>query len=181
MSVGRSGLRNAIAWATAAPVDAPAGSTWIIRLDCQDARWRHGTLGRFRLSVTNGPVTLFETSLHKALTEPEWNGRTRLGVVYYLQEDWLAAAAALRTAADRPEATGTDQFLLALALHHLDRHDEARRSLESGIDWLKLNKTAGTLRTVVVEAIAAIEGISRVQADARMFLDPIFPPDPFAR
>jgi hypothetical protein len=174
------GLRNAIAFATAGPVDAPAGSTWIIRLDCQDVRWKQATLGRFRLSVTSAPVTLFETSLHKALTEPEWNGRTRLGVAYYLQEDWHAAARALRIATDAPEATGTDRFLLALALHHLDRHDEAHRYLESGVAWLKQNKNSGTLRTLVVEAIALIDGISRTQADARMFLDPIFPADPFA-
>jgi len=147
----------------------------------QDTRFKKCTPGRFRLSVTNGPVTLFETVLHKTLTEPEWNGRTRLGVVYYLREDWQAAAAALRTAADAPEATGTDRFLLALAFHHLDRHDEARRFLESGIGWLKQNKAGGTLRTVAVEAIAEIDRISRVQADARMFLDPIFPRNPFAR
>ncbi len=122
---GQIGLRNAIAFETAAPVAAPAGSTWIIRLDCQDKPYKEGTLGRFRLSVTNGPVTLFESALHKAVTEAEWNGRTRLGVVYYLQEDWQAAASALQIAADAPEATGTDRFLLALALHHLGRHDEA--------------------------------------------------------
>ena len=60
---GQFGMRNAIALTTAAPVDAPAGSTWIIRLDCLDESWKHGTLGRFRLSVTNGPVTLFEIVL----------------------------------------------------------------------------------------------------------------------
>ena len=54
-------------------------------------------------------------------------------------------------------------------------------TLQSGIDWLEQNPTGGTLRTLVVEAIAEIEGISRVQAEARMFLDPIFPSDPFAR
>ena len=81
----------------------------------------------------------------------------------------------------RRKATGTDRFLLALALHHLDRHDEAHRYLESGIAWLEQNKNGGTLRTLVVEAIAVIEGISRVQAEARMFLDPNFPRDPFAR
>jgi tetratricopeptide (TPR) repeat protein len=178
---GQLGQRNAIAWATADPVDAPAGSTWIIRLDCLDARTEEGTLGRFRLSVTKGPVTLFETSLHKTLTEPEWNGRTRLGVVYYLRGDWQAAALALRTAADGPDGTGTDRFLLALALHHLGLHDEARGYLASGVDWLKQNRNSGTLRTLVVEAVAVIEGASRAQAEARMFLDAIFPGDAFAR
>jgi hypothetical protein len=173
------GLRNAAAFATAAPVDAPAGSTWIIRLACQDAKWKQATLGRFRLSVTNAPVTLFETSLHKALTEPEWNGRTRLGVVYFLQENWQAAERSLRTAAVAPDGNGTDRLLLALALHHLNRHDEAHRYLESGVDWLRQNKNSGTLRTVVVEAIALIEGTSRLEAEARMFLDPIFPADTF--
>ncbi len=134
---GQIGLRNAIAFATAAPVHAQAGSTWIIRLDCLDDRWQEGVLGRFRLSVTNAPVTLFETSLHKALIEPEWNGRTRLGVVFYLQENWQSAAAALRIAALAPEATGTDLFLLALALHHLGRDDEARGYLETGVAWLR--------------------------------------------
>ena len=175
------GLRNAIAFATAGPVDAPAGSTWIIRLDCDDARWKQRTLGRFRLSVTSAPVTLFETSLHKALTEPEWNGRTRLGVAYYLQGVWPAAARALQIAADSPEANGTDRFLLALALHHLDRHDEAHRYLESGVAWLRLNRNSGTLRTLVVEAIALIDGVSRTQAEALMFLDPMFPAEAFAR
>ncbi len=171
-----------IALATAAPVAAPAGSILIVRLDCLECEsWKHSTLGRFRLSVTNRPVTLFESALHKTLTVPEWNGRTRLGVVYFLRKDWQAAAAALKTAADAPEATGTDQFLLALALHHLGRHDEARRYLASGVDWLEHNKNSGTHRTLVVEAIAEIEGISRVHAEARMFLDPIFPVDPFAR
>ena len=175
------GLRNAAAFATAAPVDAPAGSAWIIRLACQNTEWKQATLGRFRLSVTNAPVTLFESALHKTLTEPEWNGRTRLGVVHYLKQDWQAAAAVLRTAANAPEATGTDRFLLALALHHLDRRDDARRYLASGVEWLKQNKDSGTLRTLVVEAIAEIEGISRALAEGRTFLDPIFPADPFAR
>ena len=145
---GQIGLRNAIAFATAAPVDAPAGSTWIIRLDCQDARWKHGTLGRFRLSVTNGPVTLFETSLHKALTEPEWNGRTRLGVVYYLQEDWQAAAEALRIAADAP---GGHRHRPLPAGAGSPSPRPARRgpslSRRAGIDWLEQNKNSGTLRT----------------------------------
>ncbi len=162
-------------------MDAPAGSTWIIQLDCQDDRRRHRTLGRFRLSVTDAPVTLLETSLHKCLTEPDWNGRTRLGVVYFLREDWPAAAAALQRAALAPEATGTDHFLLALTLHHLGRHDEAGRHLASGVAWLEQNKNSDTLRALVVEAIALVEGISRGQADARMFLDPSFPADPFAR
>jgi hypothetical protein len=82
---------------------------------------------------------------------------------------------------DAPEATGTDRFLLALALHHVDRHDEAHRYLESAVAWLRLNKNSGTLRTLVVKAIALIDGISRTQAEARMFLDPIFPADAFAR
>ncbi len=175
------GLRNAIAWTTAGPVDAPAGSTWIIRLDCLDAHWKEGALTRFRLSVTNAPVTLFESALHRALAEPDWNGRTRLGVAHYLQENWQSAAAALRIAADAPEATGTDLFLLALALHHLDRHDEARLRLSSAVEWLNHNKTGGTIRTLVVEAIALIDGITRTQAETRMFLDPLFPADPFAR
>ncbi len=178
--VEQIGLRNAIAFATAAPVETRSGSTWIIRLDCR-SRSKQTTLGRFRLSVTNAPVTLFETSLHKSLIEPEWNGRTRLGVVYYLKEEWQAAARALQIAADAPEGTGTDRFLLALALHHLDRRQEAHRYLESGIDWLEHNKNGGTLRTLVVEAVAVIEGMSRVEAEARMYLDPNFPRDPFAR
>jgi hypothetical protein len=33
----------------------------------------------------------------------------------------------------------------------------------------------------VAEAVAEIEGISRVQAEARIFLDLNFPADPFAR
>jgi hypothetical protein len=32
-----------------------------------------------------------------------------------------------------------------------------------------------------VEAIAEIEGISRMQAEARLLLKPVFPADPFAR
>ena len=164
----------------AAPVDAPAGSTWIIQLDCLAPQRKQCTLGRFRLSVTNGPVTLFETALHKVLAEGERNGRTRLGMVYYLREDWPAAAAVLRIAADAPEATGTDHFLLALALHRLKRHDEARRALEAGVAWLKQDPTSDTLRTLVVEAVAAIEAIGRGQAEARIFLDRNFPADPFA-
>jgi hypothetical protein len=172
---------NAIALATAAPLDAPADSTLTIRITCRDAQLPECTLGRFRLSVTNAPVTLFETSLRKALGEPEWNGRTRLGMVYYLREDWQAAAAVLRIAADAPEGTGTDRFLLALALHHLDRCAEARSYLERAIDWLRQNENSDTPPFLVTEAIAEIEGISRVQAEARMYLDPIFPNDPFAR
>jgi WD40 repeat protein/serine/threonine protein kinase len=179
---GQLGMRNAIALATVARVAAPAGSILIVRLDCLEGDpWKQSTLGRLRLSVTNAPVTLFESELHKTLTQPEWNGRTRLGVVYFLREDWQAAAKALRIAALSPEATGTDRFLLALAFYHLDRHDEARRYLKSGVDWLKQNRNSGTLQALVVEAIAEIEGISRVHAEARMFLDPIFPVDPFAR
>jgi WD40 repeat protein len=179
--IGRQrGLRNAIAFKTAAPVDAPAGSTWIIRLECRDGSDKQCTLGRFRLSVTSGPVTLFETALHKKLTEPEWNGWTRLGVVYFLHEDWQAAAAALTTAANAPGATATERLLLALALYHLNRRDEARRYFEGGVDWLRHTSADVTLRAIAVEAAALISGISRSQAEAMAFLDPVFPILPFA-
>jgi hypothetical protein len=68
-----------------------------------------------------------------------------------------------------------------LALHHVGDDTEARRYFQSGVDWLKQNKKSGTPRSLVTEAVAVIEGTSRVQAEARMFLDPIFPASPFAR
>ncbi len=38
-----------------------------------------------------------------------------------------------------------------------------------------------TLRAVVIEATAEINGTSRADAEARLFFDPAFPADPFVR
>ena len=52
--------------------------------------------------------------------------RTRLGAAYVLLGDWALAVTVLAQAAARPEASVLDDFLLALARHHLGRLDEAQ-------------------------------------------------------
>ena len=101
---------------------------------------RTSTLGRFRLSVTNRPVPLFEPSLTRIKADGERNGLTRLGAAYFLLGDWASAAAVLGRAAARPDASALDGFLLALARHHLGRHDEARSDCDRALERLRSDR-----------------------------------------
>jgi hypothetical protein len=166
---------------TAAPVGTPKGSTLVVRLDFRAPDVQQRTLGRFRLSVTTQPASYLDAGLRSLLADPSRDGRTGLGVIHYLRGDWPAAAAVLQLAASTPTSTGTDRFLLALALHRLGRQHEARRWVDRGGDWLKRNAADEVLRTLAVEAAAEIRGVSLPEAEARLFDDPVLPADPFAR
>ena len=92
-----------------------------------------GTLGRFRLSVTSRPFPFFEPSLRRIKADGERDGPTRLGAAYGLLGSWSSAAAVLKRAAARPDASALDGLLLAVARHHLGRHDEARRDCDRAL------------------------------------------------
>ena len=115
-----------------------------------------------------------------ALRDRRPRGWTRLGMAHVLHDHWADAAAALERSAAESNGTGLDRFLLALCHRRLGRADKARRWYGLGLDWLKRNGADATLRAVVIEATAEVEGTSRADAEARLFLDPAFPVNPFA-
>jgi WD40 repeat protein/tetratricopeptide (TPR) repeat protein len=150
----------------------PAAGEWVTL---------HPSAGRFRLAVTNRPSPLPDSRFMMALKDQRPGGWTRLGMAHVLHGHWADAAAALERSAAASSGTGLDRFLLALCYRRLGRPDEAQRWYGLGLDWLKRNGADETLRAVVIEATAEIEGTSRGDAEARLFLDPDFPADPFAR
>jgi WD40 repeat protein len=173
------GRANALVLATASPVGAPGGSTLVVRLDFRASSLRLRTLGRFRLWATTRPMPWLDAALRKVLADPEEDGRTRLAAARLIQSDGPAAAAVLRSSAEEPESSATDRFLLAMALHHLGRRDEARRWVDLGEQRLGPIPADHALRALATEATAAVRGLSRSEAEALILDDPVFPADPF--
>ncbi len=103
------------------PIGRGPGTRLRVELICGRAGSVGSTLGRFRLSVTNRPFPFFEPALLKVRADGERNGLTRLGAAYSLLGDWAPAEAILTRAAARPDASALDDFLMALAHHHLGR------------------------------------------------------------
>jgi tetratricopeptide (TPR) repeat protein len=179
---------SAIAWAiypqvgrphwavfqTAQPFGAATGTRLRIELDFR-TRFANHTLGRFRLSVTNRPVSFAELRLASIKVDVVRDGRTRLGAAYALLGEWAPAAAVL----ERPDATALDGFLLALARHHLGRVDEARSDCDRARERLKNEKVDDEVRDVAIEALTTIQGLSAAEAELLLLAD-AFPADPFA-
>jgi hypothetical protein len=175
------GRTNALVLATASPVGAPGGSTLVVRLDFRSSIAGRRTLGRFRLWATTRPIPWIDAALRKVLADPEEDGRTRLAAARLIQSDGPAAVAVLRSSAERPDSSATDRFLFALALHRVGRRDEARRWADLGEQRLGPIPADHALRALATEATAAVSGLSRSEAEALIFDDPVFPADPFAR
>jgi hypothetical protein len=106
-------------------------------------------------------------------------GLTRLGAAYSLLGDWASAAAVLRRAAARPDASALEGFLLALARHHLGRIDEARSDCARALERLRTDPTEDETRDAAVAALMTIRGLSVDEAES-LLLDAAFPADPFA-
>jgi tetratricopeptide (TPR) repeat protein len=184
---------SAIAWAiwpevgrphwavfqTAQPFGAATGTRLRIELDFR-TRFVYHALGRFRLSVTNRPVSFAELWLATIKVDEARDGRTRLGAAYALKGEWAPAAAVLERAVARPDATALDGFLLALARHHLGRVDEARSACDRALGRLGSDLADEATHDVAVEAIMTIRDLG-VDAAASLLLDAAFPADPFAR
>ena len=117
----------------ARPIRPRPGMRLRLELVCGLENEPYATLGRFRLSVTDRPFPLFQPSLEAIKADTERGGLTRLGAAYVLLGDWAPAAAVLARAAARPDALALDDFLLALARHHLGRLDEARGDCDRGL------------------------------------------------
>ena len=141
----------------------------------------HSTLGRFRLSVTDRPFPLFRPSLQAIRADTERDGLTRLGAAYALLGEWAPAAAVLARAAARPDAPTLDDFLLALARHHLGHRDEARSDCDRALQRLSTELAEDETRDVALEALMTIRGRGLGVDEAEsLLLDAAFPADPFA-
>jgi len=164
---------------TARPIESGAGTRLRVELTSR-LRFLHSTPGRFRLAVTNRPFPLFEPRLRSNKGDDGRNGLTRLGAAYVLLGDWASAAGVLGRAAARPVATALDDFLLALAHHHLGRVDEARSDCDRALERVASDLSDESTQDVAVEALMNIRGLG-VDAAEALLLDAAFPADPFAR
>jgi len=163
--------------------DRPIGTGAGMRLRVELAsrsRYGQSTLGRFRLSVTDRPVRLFECSLARLKADRARSGPTRLGAAYYLLGDRARAASVLERSAARPDASALDGFLLALACHHLGRSDAARTDCDRALERSRTEETRPETRDVAVLALLTIRGLSIGEAES-LLLDAAFPANPFAR
>jgi hypothetical protein len=140
----------------------------------------HQALGRFCLAVTNRSVPFFEPSLTRIKADPVQNGLTRLGAAYYLKGDWASAAAVLERAAARPDARALDEFLLALARHHLGRTAEARSECDRALKRLRTDEAGDETRDVALEALTTIRDLGADDAES-LLLDAAFPAEAFSR
>ena len=163
----------------ARPIGNRPGMRLRVELVNGQERFPYRTLGRFRLSITNRPVPFFEPSLTRIMADTERNGLTRLGVASFLHGDWASAAAVLGRAAVRPDATALDGLLLALARHHLGRHDEARSDCDRALERVRPGPAEDATRDVAIEAIMTVRGLSVDEAES-LLLDATFPANPFA-
>jgi hypothetical protein len=164
----------------ARPIEPIPGMRLRVELVCGREPERYCTLGRFRLSVTERPFPLFRPSLQTIRADTERNGLTRLGAADVLLGDWASAAAVLARAAARPEESALDGFLLALARHHLGRHDEATSDCDRALERLVSGLADEATHDVAVEVLMTIRGLGLDQAES-LLLDAAFPADPFAR
>jgi hypothetical protein len=164
---------------TARPIATGDGTRLRVELSTP-RRFASLTLGRFRVSITDRPVPLLETSLMSLRADGARSGRTRLAAAYVLLGDWASAAAVLAGAVARPEASALDRFLLALARHHLGRIDEARSDCDRSLARPGSDLADEPTRDVAVEALMTIRGLSVDEADS-VLLDLVFPAEPFAR
>jgi hypothetical protein len=144
----------------------------------------HAILGRFRLSVTNRPVPFFDLRLMHLKGDTERNGLARLGAAYAILGDWASAAAVLERAAAHREGSALDDFLLALAYHHLGRADQARSECDRALARIRTDQAghadADETRDVAAEALTALLGVPISQAESLLF-DAAFPDNAFAR
>jgi WD40 repeat protein/tetratricopeptide (TPR) repeat protein len=170
----RLGADHWAVFRVAEPFRATTGTRLRIELSFR-SRYAMFTLGRFRLSVTDRPLSLFEPSVAEIR-----DSRTRLGAVYVLRGEWALAAAVLERSAARPQASALDGFLLALARHHLGRHSEARSACDRALVRLGSDQADDATRLVAVEALLTIRGLNLDEAES-LVLDAVFPAEPFAR
>ena len=162
----------------ARPIRPRPGMRLRLELVCGLENEPYATLGRFRLSVTDRPFPLFQPSLEAIKADTERGGLTRLGAAYVLLGDWAPAAAVLARAAARPDALALDDFLLALARHHLGRLDEARGDCDRGLARSGGVMADESTHDVAIEALMTIRGLGVDEAESS-FQDLLFPASPF--
>jgi tetratricopeptide (TPR) repeat protein len=162
---------------TARPIGTGAGTRLRVELASR-LSFPQSVPGRFRPLVTNRPFRLYEPSLRGIKADAERNGLTRLGAAYGLLGDWASAAAVLERAAARPDPSALDGLLLALARHHMGRHDEARSDCDRAIERLGSNLADVATHDVTIEVLTTVRGLSVDEAEL-LLLDLVFPSDPF--
>src|SRR5262249_2032132 len=162
----------------ARPIGRDPGLRLRVELAFGQARFPHYTLGRFRLSVTDRPFPFFEPSVLRIKADEGRDGLTRLGATYIVLGDWASAAAVLDRAAARSDASALDWFLLALARHHVGRHDEARSDCDRAVNRLRKSLADEDTRDVTIEALMTIRGLGLDEAES-LLLDLVFPAGPF--
>ena len=86
----------------------------------------------------------------------------------------------LTRAAARPDASALDDFLLALARHHLGRFDEARSDCDRAFRRRASDLAEEATHDLAIEALVTIRGLGVDGADALLY-DAAFPAYPFAR
>jgi hypothetical protein len=110
----------------------------------------------------------------------ERNGLARLGAAYSLLGDWAPAAAVLEGAAAHHDGSALDDFLLALAHHHLGRADEARSECDRALARLRTDQDEDEMHDVAAKALTTIRGMILGEAES-LLRDAAFPADPFAQ
>ncbi len=171
-----TGRRHWAVFQTDPPIGTGAGTS--LRLELVSQARTRATLGRFRLSVTDRPIPLFEPRLMRLKADVHRNGLTRLGAAYFLLGDWASAAAVLERAAAKPDGSALDKFLLALARHHLDRKEEARSDCDRALQRLSTGAGNEETHDVAIAALTAILELSVSQAES-LLLGGGLPADPF--
>jgi tetratricopeptide (TPR) repeat protein len=174
----RTGQPHCAVFQAADPIGTTAGTRLRVELASRTAS-THSILGRFRLSVTNRPVPFFGLRLMHLKADRERNGLERLGAAYSLLGDWASAAAVLERAAARHDGSALDDFLLALAHHHLGRADSARSECDRALTRLRTDADQDATHDVAAEALTTIRGLSIGEAES-LLRDAMFPADPFA-
>jgi WD40 repeat protein/serine/threonine protein kinase/tetratricopeptide (TPR) repeat protein len=156
----------------AAPGEATSGPV-TIKLQFQHSYSQH-SLGRFRLFLTRplGPTNQEKLSLWLHRLGDDTVGWARLGIVHAIRGEWQESIAALQNAvAADPEGNVRDELLLAFALQNAGRKDEARRSHDRAIAWLKNHESDPDVLELARRALRVIGGLD--EAKSQQTLDEI--------
>jgi hypothetical protein len=174
----RMGQPHCAVFQAADPIGTSAGTRLRVKLSFRSVA-AHASLGRFRLSVTNQPVPFFELRLMHLKGDPERNGLARLGAAYSLLGDWASTAAVLERATAHHDGSALDDFLLALAHHHLGRAAEASSECDRALARLRSDVADDATHDVALEVLTTIRGLSLGEAES-LLRGVAFPANPFA-
>ena len=110
--------------------------------------------------------------------DTERYGLTRLGAAYSSSATGRRPPPSWPGPRRGPDASALDDFLLALARHHLGRHDEARSDCDRALARLGSDLADEATHDVAIEALMTIRGLGVDEAES-LLLDLVFPASPF--